>query len=183
MRRKRTIILQRVPIFLGTEGRSETGYGALLSRIARETAGIHIHIHVDQLQPGAGDPLELVKRAIQKISELERRREKFMHKTVLIDVGQPQKNEAAARLAAETGIGVIWQRPDYEALLLRHLDGCQQLRPPAGASLGELRNRWPDYEKGLTAAQLSEKIGLDHVRRACAVENELRFFLTAIGLI
>jgi hypothetical protein len=93
MRRKRTIILQRVPIFLGTEGRSETGYGALLSRIARETAGIHIHIHVDQLQPGAGDPLELVKRAIQKISELERRREKFMHKTVLIDVASHRRTK------------------------------------------------------------------------------------------
>jgi hypothetical protein len=55
MRRKRTIIAPRIPIFLGTEGRSETGYGALLARIARETPGIHIHIHVDQLQPGAGD--------------------------------------------------------------------------------------------------------------------------------
>jgi hypothetical protein len=127
--------------------------------------------------------LELVKRAIQKVADLERRREKFAQKTVLIDIGQPQKNEAAARLAAAAGIGVIWQNPDHEALLLRHLDGCQQLRPPAGATLDALRKRWPDYEKGLTAAQLSEKIGIDHARRACTEEPELRAFLTAIGLI
>jgi hypothetical protein len=183
MRRRRTII-QRKPIFFGCEGESELGYGARLSRLIRELPGIHLHINAVVLQPGAGDPHVLVQRAVQKIVELERRREAFICKAILLDLGTPEKNLAARQYAARYGIEhLIWQQPDHEAFLLRHLDGCDQLRPPAGQSLAALRQRWPDYEKGRTQVQLANYIDLDSVRRASNVEPDLRRFLRAIGAI
>jgi hypothetical protein len=37
-------------------------------------AAVHIHIHSEILQPGAGDPLALVQRAVERIADIERRR-------------------------------------------------------------------------------------------------------------
>jgi hypothetical protein len=183
MRRRIARIPQRRPIYLGCEGRSEAGYGALLNRLALERQ-VHIHIHAESLQPGAGDPLALVEKAVQRIRHLERARAPFAVTAVLLDVGAPQKNAEAIALAQQNGIGhMIWQAPDHEALLLRHLPGCDTLRPPAGASLGVLRQNWPNYEKGMAAQQLAQRLGFDHVRQACQVEQELRAFLTAIGLL
>src|SRR5262245_19930881 len=113
MRRRRPIIVPRMPIFFGCEGQSEAGYGALLNRLSREVPGLHIHIHVEILQPGAGDPHALVRRAVQKITDLERRREPFAHKAILLDQGAPDKTAAAIAAAHEGGLDyVIWQRPD-----------------------------------------------------------------------
>jgi hypothetical protein len=103
MRRRRTIV-PRTPIFLGCEGESEAAYGALLNRLVHETPELHLHIHVEPLQPGAGDPLALVKRAVQKISDLERKRERFTCKAVLLDEADPSKSAAAHQFAAAQGI-------------------------------------------------------------------------------
>lgn len=64
--RRRNYIAPRTPIFLGCEGESERGYGALLNRFIHELPEIHIHIHTELLQPGAGDPLALIQRAVRK---------------------------------------------------------------------------------------------------------------------
>ena len=91
---------------------------------------------------------------------------------------------ARAQGTAQGGIDhLIWQAPDHEAVLLRHLPGCETMRPPAGASLAALRRQWPEYEKGLSAQQLAERIDLPQVQQASAVEADLRRFLLAIGLI
>lgn len=182
--RQRRIIPPRTPIFLGCEGESERGYSALLSRYVREMPGLHLHIHPELLQPGAGDPLALVHRAIQRITDLERRREPFFCKAILLDIGDPQKNRDAQKLAAAKGIEhLIWQEPDHEAFLLRHLDNCQQKRPPAGTSMAALHKEWPDYRKAQTQAQLSRYISLSHIHKARMVEPDLHQFLTVIGVI
>lgn len=183
MKRHRKIV-PRTPIFLGCEGESERGYGALLSRYVRELDEIHIHIYLEVLQPGAGNPHALVQKAVQKIAELERRRERFSCKAVLLDLGQPAANTAAQQLATQSGIDhLVWQRPDHEGFLLRHLDGCLQLRPPAGTSLTALRQRWPNYQKGTTQLQLAERIDLARIIEVCSVEPELKAFLKKIGVI
>ena len=75
---------------------------------------------------------------------------------------------------------LIWQAPDHEAVLLRHLEGCANRQPPAGQSRTALRREWDDYyEKGVSA--LGARIGIEDIRRACAVEAELNAFLRAIG--
>ena len=73
MSRRAPRIRPRRPI-LGCEGSSENGYGALLDRLARDIDALHLHIHHEILQPGAGDPLALVQRAIERIANLQRRR-------------------------------------------------------------------------------------------------------------
>ena len=184
MSRRRPVIPPRKPVFLGCEGASEAGYAALLARIARDTPGVHIHIHAKILQPGAGDPLKLIERAIEVIQDIERRRAPFGIKAVLLDRGAPDKNAAAVVRARQARIDhVIWQEPDHEALLLRHLPDCQQLRPPAGASLGALRRVWPEYVKGMSAQHLARRIAIEHIRLACTVEPELRELLVRIGLV
>ena len=77
---------------------------------------------------------------------------------------------------------IIWQSPDHEALLLRHLPGCQQRRPPRGDSHHVLRREWPEYRKPMTAQALAQRIAIDQIRAACTVEVELDAFLRAIGL-
>jgi hypothetical protein len=182
MTRKRTIP-PRIPIFFGCEGESERGYGALLNRLIRDSTDLHLHIHTELLQPGAGDPLALLQRAIQKIDDLQRKRTAFAYKAVLLDKGRHDKNQEARRIAAKGGIILIWQRPDHEGFLLRHLDGCQQHRPPAGASFKALRQHWPDYAKPQTQMQLAQRITLPHLKQVCSVEPDLRVFLTAIKVI
>lgn len=184
MSRRRPRIRPRRPIFLGCEGLSELGYGALLDRLAREVATVHLHIHSEILQPGAGDPLALVQRGIERIANIEKRRVPFVVKAVLLDRGSAQKNAAAARYARQNGIHhVIWQEPDHEGFLLRHLPGCHDRRPPRGASLAAIQQEWPGYEKGMSAQALARRIDLDRVRAACAVEPDLRPFLQRLGLL
>jgi hypothetical protein len=142
-----------------------------------------LYILPDPLQPGAGDPLALVQRAVERIADIERRRSRFAVKAILLDQGSAQKNAEATSYATQNGIDhVIWQDPDHEGFLLRHLPGCQQRRPPRGASLAQIQSEWPGYHKGMTALELYQRINLGNVRAACAVENDLRRFLQRLGL-
>jgi hypothetical protein len=69
-------------------------------------------------------------------------------------------------------------------LLLRHLDGCQALRPQTPAdALAELLRHWPDYTKGSSATQLMKRIGVDQITTAASVEPLLRDFLQRIGFL
>jgi hypothetical protein len=143
-----------------------------------------MHIHHRVLQPGAGSPVALLERAVDLINVFERDRSRFAIKAVILDFGSAQQNAAAMRIAYENGIDhVIWQDPDHEAFLLRHLPGCQSKRPPKGASLTAIRQEWPEYNKGMSAQLLGQRINLDCLRAACGVENELRKFLRSIELI
>jgi len=51
---------QRTRIYFGCEGQSEQSYGKRLNEIADEVS-LHLHFDNDVLQPGGGDPLELVR--------------------------------------------------------------------------------------------------------------------------
>ena len=104
MRRRVPRIPPRRPIFLGCEGSSEVGYGTLIAKIARERPNIHVHVHVQRLQPGAGDPLVLVERAVGIIDNIERRRADFAIKAVLLDVGNADKMRQAATAARDATI-------------------------------------------------------------------------------
>lgn len=181
---RRRIIAQKRLVFLGCEGKSEAGYGALLSRIVRDTPDLNLHVHVQILQPGAGDPLQLVEKALRTIRDLESRWSSFGIRAVLLDVGAADKNKAAIAIARTGKIQhLIWQDPDHEAMLLRHLQNCQTKRPPRGATLAAIKREWPEYEKGMPAQQLARRIILENIRCACAVEADLRAFIAALKLL
>jgi hypothetical protein len=184
MKRYRGSIAQRRRIFLGCEGSSEHAYGALLSRLARDRPEMHVHIDVVDLNPGAGDPLALVDRALREIARGERSRVSYALKALLLDqdrMGQAPERDAQAMARTREGkLLLIWQRPVHEGFLLRHLDGCQALRPSKDRCLARLRREWPAYTKPMTAEKLGERIELAEIKRACAVEPDLRGFLQAI---
>lgn len=181
MSRKRPDIPRRKRVFVGCEGASEASYCRLLGRLAEGPPRVHIHLEPHILQPGAGDPLELVRTAIDKVRFEENRRSAYAVKAMLIDRGSVEKCAAAQSLAALEQIQIIWQYPDHEAFLLRHLPNCQQKRPPAGASMVALRREWPTYIKALPMMGLAQKIALADVMAAAGVDEGLRKFLRSIG--
>jgi hypothetical protein len=188
MRLRRTARPQRRPVFLGCEGESERGYGTLIGRL-RDELRRDLHLDVTLLRPGGGDPLALVELACQKIAHNERNRDiRYSVRAILLDsdnLGKsPTRDQNMFRIARGAGLRLLWQEPSHEALLLRHLDGCQTLRPQSpAAALAELMRHWPDYSKGSSADRLSKRISPEQIAAAASVEPSLREFLHAIGFL
>jgi len=176
---------QRIRIYFGCEGQSEQSYGKRLNQIADE-AGLHLHFDNDVLQPGGGDPLELVKLAIFRIEQKRRKRGEFAHRAILLDRDKLQQNPAwepqISRLAREHRLLLIWQEPCHEAFLLRHLEAQSAARPPTSElAMQSLKRLWPEYAKGIAAMQLAGRIDLQAVLRAGSAEPALEEFLHTIG--
>jgi hypothetical protein len=184
MRRYRGSIAPRRRIFLGCEGSSEHAYGTLLGRLARDRPNMHVHIDVVRLNPGAGDPLALIERALREIVRNERSRVPYALKALLLDcdrIGHAPERDGQIPARARGGeLLLIWQQPVHEGFLLRHLLGCENLRPPKDRCLTTLQREWPAYTKPMTADKLGERIALAEIERAGGVEPDLREFLRAI---
>lgn len=187
MSRRPPHIPQRTPIFVGCEGESEASYVALLQELALAN-GAQIHVHIEPLTPGVGDPLARVERAVARLARLRGRRAPFAHTFILLDSDQlllnRERADRARREAANAGLSMIWQEPCHEALLLRHLDGRADRRPmTSAASLQALEREWPEYQKPMTRHDLSRRLDLASVRRAGAVHPELRALLATLSLL
>jgi hypothetical protein len=179
-------IQQRVRIYLGCEGQSEQSYAARLGQIA-DSAGLHLFIDNDVLQPGGGDPLALVELAIRRIAEKERKRGAFSLRAILLDRdkwGQTQdRDRQIAPLLAANGLSVIWQNPCHEGFLLRHFEGYETARPATSElAMQDLRRVWPEYYKAMPASQLAARIDKAAVRRASPAEQQFTSFLDQIGM-
>lgn len=183
MRRNQVI---RRRIFVGCEGEGERSYITLISRILDD---LHQKVHLDPqpLQPGGGDPLDLVLRAEEVIKRVERTREPYDEKYLLIDhdkygVSTDRDRKIPAILNRIDAV-IIWQRPAREGFLLRHLAGCAMRQPPTTQiAMQQLLQQWPEYEKNMSAGQLATRIDIEALRRAMVVEDELRAFLIAIKM-
>lgn len=183
MKRRRNLIPQRRRIFVGCEGESERSYVTLISRLLEER---HRRVHLDPVPLGGGDPLGILEKALRQLDRRARQREPYAAQAILLDADKrrhdAKRSAQAASLAAQCNVHLIWQDPSHEALLLRHLPGCEQLRPPtAQHAMTELRRRWPDYEKGMPAVRLATCLGREAVLRAASVDGELCAFLDRIG--
>lgn len=186
MRSRRSRIPQRRPVFIGCEGESETGYVGLLQDLLH-AAGIPVHLITQNLGLGAGDPLSRIEMAVRKIEHLRRTRTAPTDRFVFLDHDQvqadPARAHSAQRLADSHAISIVWQRPCFEALILRHLPLCATRRPPdTPEAQRALKREWPGYEKPMTRVALARRIDLAAVLRAAAVEIELRTLLDRIGL-
>ena len=186
MSRRRPFLPQRVPIFVGCEGESERGYVAFLGRLA-EQAGLAVHLDSLVLQPGGGDPLAIVELAVKRLSQARRKQTVYAAKFVMLDRdkwGQvPARDTQVAGVAVNAGLSLIWQDPCHEAVLLRHLEGCDTRRPPnTTIAQADLRQRWAGYSKPMDGAGLSRQLDHAAVLRATAVEPELALMVQTIGL-
>jgi hypothetical protein len=183
--RDRPLVPPRLRVFLGCEGESERGYGAFLSELL-QINGYHVHLDTVLLRPTGGDPLALVELAGRRITENERKRGRYARRAVLLDadrIGQTRVRDARIEaVAAAARLRLIWQRPCHEALLLRHLDGCRDRRPVTSTlAEQELKRRWPEYEKGMSAMRLAARLGAHELRQALEVEPDLASFLSDLG--
>lgn len=186
-RRRPPFIPQRRPVYIGCEGVSEVSYAGFLQDLLRE-AGLPVHLVVEELGPGAGDPLARVDMAVRRLAHLRRTRAAPAERFVLLDDDQaqrdPQRAERAQRTAAENDMVIVWQRPCFEAVLLRHLDGRATHRPPDTPGAGRALVRdWPEYRKPMTRFDLARRLDLAAVLRAAAVEPELDALLRCLGLL
>lgn len=134
MRRPRTphIPLRR-PIYIGCEGASEVGYVGLLQDLVQE-ARLAVHLQVEELGPGAGDPQSRIEMAVMRLQRLQKTRGAPAERFALLDFDQAERDvqraDRARQIASGNNIVIVWQRPCFEAMLLRHLDGKAQ--SPAG---------------------------------------------------
>lgn len=185
-RRPQSIALRR-PVYIGCEGASEAGYASFLQDLIRD-ANVPVHLHVDKLGPGAGDPLSRIEMAVLRLERLQTKRSAPTERFVLLDFDQAERDQKRAdrarKLAADNEITIIWQRPCFEAVLLRHLEGKTDNRPPdTQRAVKALEREWPEYQKPMTRINLARRIDRDAVLRAADVEDELHVLLRCIGLI
>lgn len=186
-RRRPSFIPQRRPVYIGCEGASEASYAGLLQDMLRD-ANLAVHLVIEELGPGAGDPLARIDMAVRRLAQLRRTRTAPTERFALLDADQaardPQRAERARRLAGDSNITIIWQDPSFEAVLLRHLEGHTTRRPPDTLEAGRsLVRAWPDYQKPMPRAGLARRIDRASILRAAAVEPELEALLRCIGLI
>ena len=182
--RRQQVLRRR--IFVGCEGDGERSYIALVQLIVNS---VHQKVHLDPqlLQPGGGDPLDLARRAEEVVTRIERTREPYDEKYLLIDRDQlgtsPERDRQMQAILDRTKARVIWQDPAREAFILRHMPGCATRRPlSTEIAMRQLLKQWPEYEKTLSAAQLATRIDLGALRRAASVESELAAFFSSIEL-
>jgi hypothetical protein len=177
---------QRRRVFFGCEGESERSYGTLLNKLLDQ---IRKDVHLDVVLLGGGDHLALVERADLHIRlKHDQGYEPYVHRALLLDsdrLGQKKsRDNEAIQLALKSQIRLIWQGPCHEAFLLRHIDGCSALRPQSSQdAMRQLLQKWPNYKKGLSMLRLNERIDIDAVFRAVAVEPELANFLKELGFV
>lgn len=187
MRRRPPYIEQRRPVYIGCEGASEVSYAGFLQDLLH-VAALPVHLMVRELGPGAGDPLTRVEMAVRHLTQLRRTRAAPAERFVLLDFDQaerdPQRADRAQKLAKAHNITILWQRPCFEAVLLRHVDGRSTHRPSdaLGAEKALLKE-WPEYAKPMTRVALAKRLDLAAVLRAAVVEPELEVLLRCLGLL
>jgi hypothetical protein len=171
-------------VFVGCEGPSERSYITLLAMIADELS-IPIAFDPQVLHPTGGNPATMMEDCLRVLEKRSCGREAFAQKAILIDgdcFGVDLNRDARARkLAQDAGVRFLIQQPDHEGFLLRHLPGCEQLKPPKGQSLQRLQKEWGTYQKNMSARELRSRVGISEIRSACVVEAALREFLLTLG--
>src|SRR3546814_2586863 len=100
-------------------------YSGFRQDLSRD-CNLPVHLHVDELGPGTGDPLSRIEMAVLRLKMLQKKRSAPAERFTLLDFDQaerdPQRAERARTLAADNGIMIFWQRRSEE-----HTSGLQSL--------------------------------------------------------
>jgi len=139
------------------------------------------------LQGRFADHLALEGTVRLRLKLLQKQRGAPVGRFALLDSDQterdPQRAKRARKLAADNRIMILWQRPCFEAMLLRHLASKVANRPlNTPRAVKALEKEWPEYKKPMTRAKLALRIDRDAVLRAAGVEADLQALLLYIGL-
>src|SRR5690606_9502747 len=165
------------------EGISERNYGQFL-RLVAEKHGLPIFLDCKNVIDG-GDPLKIVEESIKQMERSIRNHGNYAVKAIMLDsdkLGETKsRDDKIPALVRKYNVKLIYSRPNIEALLLRHFNGCEHLNPPANRCLAELQKVWPEYYKGVDSKTLYQKLGIEGLRRACQAEADLNEFLVSIG--
>lgn len=186
---RRQKVKRRRRLFVGCEGESEQGYAALLQRFADERA-IAVHAEAKVISR-AGDPLAIVKRAIEIAAQGERgSKPSYSARFLMLDTdlfGQnPKRDAQIPALVAQQKFVLLRQECCFEAFLLRHFYGHDNDDPPtATIAFSRLQAVWPEYNKGLPAQDLRRRIAIEDVQRAAGNPRNADFhqFLNTLGLL
>lgn len=163
------------------------GYVGVLHDFVR-AANSPLHLIIEELGPGAGDPLARVEMAVRRIDKFRRTRIGPVEQFVLLDSDQterdPARAERARRVARENSITIVWQEPCFEAVLLRHHEGRTGHRPPdTPTAQAAIAREWPGYRKPMPRAEFARRIDLAALQRVAIVEPELAGLLRCLGLL
>lgn len=181
-------IERRTRFFLCCEGESEFSYGAFLQNLADDKDQCHIHIVRTVLQPGAGSPVALAKKAVAKYRDEVERHGECKARALLLDsdvhqAKPPSERREFGQIMKREKFNVIWQKPNHEGFLLNHFQGYERVNPPKNSTEKELKKIWNDYDKPMTADSIYQKISIKDVYRRSRTHSEFRRFLKTIGLI
>lgn len=142
-------------------------------------------MHLDVRPGNGGDSLAIVEDAQGRLKRAPGRRE-ISEKLVLLDADRVQQDARRGRdaqtQARRWNFKVILQKPNLEGLILRLCPGQDQRQVAARDALTELRKVWPQYSKPPTVAQLSDRFGVDDLRRAARHDRALQELLDTLGL-
>lgn len=135
---------------------------------------------------GGGSPHIIVRECVAYVRRKQKLRQEYAAGFILLDsdrIGPPydclETLEAAAQKA---GLIIIAQEWVHEALLLRHFDGCHNLRPSKVDTLSQLTARWPGYSKPANADLIGKKLERANLSKVATVEPKLAMLLAKIGL-
>ena len=174
---------QRKRVFVACEGASEYGYAAHIGFLAEEE---DLAVHLDICNCHGGDPLAIVEKAVKQLLLRKRQSGAYAVNAIFLDADRrkesPNRTDRAKVLLRRHGFHVIWSKPTFESLLLKHMPGYERSEPTASnLAFQQLKNCWPEYCKGLTSMQLRYKLDRASVVRAAAVVPELQAFLDSLG--
>lgn len=174
----------RINFFLACEGESERSYVKFLDNLAKEHGRMRVHLDPFVIN-GGGDPHATLERSKEKHEVKEKgKKGGYRGKMILMDGDIFQrypcnkKSEFMRQLNAAE-FGIIWQDPDHEGFLIRHLSGS--VVPTLGETLPQLQQLWPSYRKNMPAPDIERKLDINCVTLASKSIPEFKQFLKIIG--
>jgi hypothetical protein len=175
---------QKKRVFVGCEGKCEYTYGAFLSTYIDS---VRDDRHLDRHNLGGGDPLALIEAAIGIIDREEEKYGAYLHKVIFMDsdlLGRSAERDKRFRsLVASKNIQIVWQKPCFEALILRHLPKCHTKQPTSTkVAMSSLQRDWKTYSKQILAQDLLDRVDFSTFPQIRSVEPDLDAFLKTIGI-
>lgn len=185
--KRRPYIERRRRFFLGCEGESERSYGQFLGKLSEKKK---LPNHIDTITINGGSPRIIVIGAIAKAKERTEQRGPYLFKAVMLDSdklsespnGAEKEQRDLEQLAITNRVLLIWQTPCHEGFLLRHIRGCQNLKPPdCKVAKSMLQRQWSEYVKPMQVSELMERISFENLINFPEEEKSLKILLEKLG--